>query len=132
MTPIDVLAKFNARSNKNLKGVHPALVKVIEAAMRESKVPFLVTEGLRTKARQAELVKAGASKTMNSRHLTGHAVDIVPIVGREISWKTPAFKEPLDAIRAVAKRLKVDVEFGADWRTFKDHPHVQLSRKSYP
>jgi hypothetical protein len=112
--------------------VHPDLVKVIELALKTSSVPFLVTEGLRTIARQRELVAAGASTTMNSRHITGHAVDIVPIVGGSICWKTPAFKQPLDAIRQAAKKLKVNVEFGADWRSFKDYPHVQLSRKSHP
>jgi peptidoglycan L-alanyl-D-glutamate endopeptidase CwlK len=120
------------RTQKNLRGVHPDLVKVINEALKTTTTPFIVTEGLRTATRQKELVAAGASKTLNSRHLTGHAVDIVPVINGKVCWKTPAFKAPLDAIRAAAKKLKVNVEFGADWRTFKDYPHVQLSRKSHP
>lgn len=124
------MSNFSERTEQNLKGVHPDLAKVIRRAL--SKVEFLVTEGLRTEARQRELVARGASQTMRSRHLTGHAVDIVPIVGNDICWKTPAFRLPLDAIRVAAKELKINVEFGADWRTFKDYPHVQLSRRTYP
>ena len=68
--------RLSDRSRARLKGVHPALVGVIEEAIGISPVDFMVTEGLRTAARQAALVKAGASRTLNSRHLTGHAVDV--------------------------------------------------------
>lgn len=122
---------YHARTMANLSGVHADLVKVILLALENTEVPFLVTEGLRTMKRQRELVAQGASTTLKSRHLTGHAVDIVPLVGNEVCWKTPAFTIPLDAIRKAAKTLGIDVEFGADWKSFKDHPHVQLSYKSY-
>ena len=72
---------LGARSLKNLEGVNPNLIKVVKRAIEISPVDFAVIEGVRTKARQAELVKKGASKTMNSRHITGHAVDIAPYVG---------------------------------------------------
>lgn len=129
---IEIPAKYQARTQKALKGVHLDLKMVIEEALARTEFPFFLTEGLRTIERQKELLKAGASRTMRSRHLTGHAVDMCPLVGGEPSWKTPAFRAPLMAIREAAKKLKIDVEFGADWATFKDHPHVQLSRKGYP
>ena len=68
--------KLGARSISNLRGVHPDLVAVVKRAITITEIDFTVTEGLRTKERQAQLVKAGASKTMNSRHITGHAVDV--------------------------------------------------------
>jgi peptidoglycan L-alanyl-D-glutamate endopeptidase CwlK len=129
---IEIAPKYQARTQKALKGVHLDLRMVIEEALLRTEFPFFLTEGLRTLERQKELLKAGASRTMRSRHLTGHAVDICPLVGGEPNWKTPAFRAPLLAIREAAKKLKVNVEFGADWKSFKDHPHVQLSRKSHP
>lgn len=62
------------RDRARLQGVHPDLVRVVELARKS--VPFIVTEGIRTRARQVDLVARGASRTMNSRHLTGHAVDL--------------------------------------------------------
>ena len=67
-------------SLKKLVGVNPNLVAVVKRAIQLSDVDFRVTEGLRTKARQTELLKQGKTQTMNSRHLTGHAVDLVAIV----------------------------------------------------
>lgn len=72
--------KFSQRSEKHLQGVHGDLVKVVRKALEYSTVDFAVIEGVRTKARQAQLFKQGATKTMNSRHLTGHAVDLPPLV----------------------------------------------------
>ncbi|WKS98490.1 M15 family metallopeptidase [Gallibacterium salpingitidis] len=120
-----------------LVGVHQDLLKVVRTAISESDFDFMVVEGKRSKARQAELVKSGASKTMNSRHLTGHAVDLAPVIIENektvIDWNNKAkFKALAELIKSVGKRLGVDVEWGGDWRTFYDGPHFQLSRKSYP
>lgn len=123
---------YAARTKANLQGVHADLVKVIELALELTEVDFLVTEGLRTMKRQRELVAAGASWTLKSRHLTGHAVDIVPLVSGQVCWKTPAFTLPLEAIRKASEQLKIPVEFGADWKKTKDYPHIQLSRKTHP
>ena len=70
------MIKLNETSKKRLVGVHPDLQKVINKAAELSDIKFVVTEGLRSVERQRQLVKAGASKTMNSRHITGHAVDL--------------------------------------------------------
>ncbi|STI98390.1 putative phage PS3 [Escherichia coli] len=68
--------KFSSRSEKNLQGVNPDLVKVTRRALEISEVDFGITEGLRSHYRQKQLVATGKSQTMNSRHLTGHAVDV--------------------------------------------------------
>lgn len=116
------------RSLSNLEGVHSDLVDVVKRAIQVSKQDFTVIEGMRTLARQEQLVASGASQTMNSRHLTGHAVDLVPF---PLSWDWPLFYPIADAMKLAAKELDVDLEWGGDWKTFKDGPHFQLSWKSY-
>jgi len=123
---------LNTRSLTALKGVHGDLVRVVKRAAELSPTPFIITEGLRTLERQKELVAKGASKTMNSRHLTGHAIDFVPVVGGQITWKWPAFHPIAAAFKQAAKELKVRIVWGGDWRTFKDGPHIELDRKAYP
>ena len=72
---------LSQKSISRLNGVHPNLVKVVKRAIEISQIDFCVTEGVRTEKRQKELVAAGASQTMKSRHLTGHAVDLAAMVG---------------------------------------------------
>jgi peptidoglycan L-alanyl-D-glutamate endopeptidase CwlK len=120
--------KLGTRSLQNLSGVHPDLVGVVEKAISITKVDFTVIEGVRNINRQRQLVKSGASQTMNSRHLTGHAVDIAPW---PISWDWDKFYPIADAMKDAAKELGIDLEWGGDWKSFKDGPHWQLSRKSY-
>lgn len=123
---------FSARSLHNLVGVHADLCAVMQRAITLTPVDFMITEGLRTKERQAQLVKAGASKTMNSRHLTGHAVDIAPIVSGEVRWDWELFRKIAPVIKDAAKGLSIPIVWGGDWRTFKDGPHFELDRKRYP
>jgi len=121
---------MDARSERNLIGVHPDLVKVIRRAAKAGN--FIVTEGLRTKSRQAQLVKAGASKTMNSRHLTGHAIDVAAVVNGEVRWDWPLYATISKAVKAAAKDLGVPITWGGDWKSFRDGPHFELDRKAYP
>lgn len=124
--------KFSQRSEQRLVGVHPELVRVVRRALEISDVDFAVVEGLRTEKRQAELVRIGASTTMNSRHLTGHAIDIAPIVDGSICWKWPSFTPIIQAMRDAAKDLGISVIHGADWKSFPDGPHHELNRKVFP
>ena len=78
---------LSQRSQKNLEGVDQDLVRVVNLALTFSEYDFVVIEGVRSLARQKELMKEGKSKTLNSRHLTGHAVDIVPLVNDAIPWQ---------------------------------------------
>lgn len=121
--------KLSLRSRQRLSGVHPDLVAVVKRAIEITEQDFAVTEGIRNIDRQRQLVAKGKSKTMNSRHLTGHAVDLVPW---PVSWDWEHFYPIADAMKTAAKELKVDLEWGGDWKTFKDGPHFQLSWKKYP
>lgn len=124
--------KLGTRSLKNLEGVHPDLKKVMMEAIEDSPIDFMILEGLRTLSRQQELVRMGASKTMNSRHLTGHAVDIAPLLNGVIRFDWPLYYRLAPVIKDVAVSLKVSIVWGGDWRTFKDGPHFELDRKKYP
>lgn len=120
--------KLGATSLARLKGVHPDLVRVVQRAIELTKQDFTVLEGLRTRERQKQLVAKGASKTMNSYHITGHAVDIAPIVNGQVSWDWKYYYPVRDAMKAAAKELGVKVEWGGDWKSFKDGPHWQIPR----
>jgi peptidoglycan L-alanyl-D-glutamate endopeptidase CwlK len=120
------------RDRGRLKGVHPDLVRVVERAAELTAVPFTVLEGLRSKERQQQMVAAGSSTTLNSRHLTGHAVDIAPLEGGKVSWAWPLYHKMLPAFRQAGKELNVELTFGADWKRFKDGPHIELKWSAYP
>lgn len=124
--------KLSKRSLAKLAGVHPELQAVVHRAILLTEVDFAVTEGLRTKARQAELFAKGASKTMNSRHITGHAVDLAAFVGAELRWDWPLYHLIAKAMKQAAADCWVDITWGGDWKTFKDGPHFELSRSRYP
>lgn len=118
-------------SKNNLKGVHPDLVKVVEKAITLTEIDFRVTEGLRSKTRQIELVNKGASKTLNSRHITGHAVDVVALIGGSVRWDWPLYDKLAKAFKQSAKELNIPIVWGGDWKTFKDGPHFELDRNVY-
>jgi peptidoglycan L-alanyl-D-glutamate endopeptidase CwlK len=122
---------FGTRSKERLNGVHPDLVKVIEEAIKESPLDFSITEGLRTKERQKELFSAGKSQTMNSRHLTGKAVDIAVIKDGTVTWDFKYYQLVADHIKKVAKELDIDIVWGGDWVSFRDGPHFELHRSKY-
>jgi peptidoglycan L-alanyl-D-glutamate endopeptidase CwlK len=122
---------FSQRSLKNLQGVHPDLVRVVHRAIELTPTDFVVTEGLRTRKRQEELVAAGASKTMNSRHLTGHAIDIAPLVAGKVRWDWPLFPPIAAAFKQAADEKGVALVWGGSWRTFRDGPHFELDRRVY-
>lgn len=125
------------RTERNLKGVHPDLVKVYRAAAKASKLYPVITCGKRTVAEQKILVANGASKTMNSRHIPGSdgfakAIDVVFIIDGKARWDWPLFKTFADLMKAAGGKLGIPVTWGGDWKSFKDGPHFELPAKLYP
>lgn len=123
------------RSLSRLEGVHPDLVRVVKKAAAMSDLDFTVLEGLRTLERQKQLIAEGASSLkdpMRSRHVTGHAVDLAPMIGGTVRWDWPLYYRMADTVKAAAAAENVPIEWGGDWRTFKDGPHWQLPWKQYP
>lgn len=124
--------RLSNRSKARLEGIHPDLVACVLRAIEITEVDFSVLEGLRTPERQAQLVANGASSTSNSRHLTGHAIDLGAYINGSIDWSWPLYYKIADAMKQAADELNVDLEWGGDWTTFKDGPHFQLSWVTYP
>lgn len=131
MTPDRLLP----RDRERLRGVHPDLVRVVERA--RCSTSFIVLEGLRSRERQAQLVAAGRSKTMNSRHLTGHAVDLAPwaddgdgvVENGELKWTRDAMAPVVLVMRQAAASLGIAMVHGHDWGW--DSPHHELDRRIY-
>lgn len=126
--------KFGKRSEFMLVGVEDGLVEVARGAIAICRVDFCVFEGMRTPERQQALFDAGKSKTLKSRHLTGDALDLVPIKDGVLVW------QDLDAYRAIAEAMYLAadqrghlIQSGSDWNlngittdeTFADWPHWQ-------
>jgi peptidoglycan L-alanyl-D-glutamate endopeptidase CwlK len=120
---------LNDRSRKNLVGVHPDLVRVVERASEISPVPFVVTEGLRNLERQKKLKAAGKSWTLDSRHLTGHAVDVVD--ADDFKYDIPDMDEIARAFKKASSELKIPIVWGGDWKQ-RDTPHFELDKRAYP
>lgn len=140
--------KLGKRSLDKLTGVHPDLVAVVQRAISRSDVDFTVVEGLRDIERQRKLVKAGASKTMDSRHITGHAVDLAAWVGGQVRWDWPLCMKVAEAMRQASIELNTPIRWGGTWgilsalqtpithamlhKEFPDGPHFELPRAAYP
>ncbi len=119
------------RSVERLEGVHLDLVRVVETAIVMTRIDFTVLEGRRTEERQVELFAAGATMTMNSRHLTGHAVDLGAYVAGRVAWDWPLYDQIGNAMKMAALEEDVRIEWGGDWRSFRDGPHFQLPWAEY-
>lgn len=107
--------KLSGRSQSKLEGVDPQLVEVVEKAITLTKIDFGVIEGLRTEEKQKELVAAGASQTMKSKHLNGHAVDLMAYVNGRGCWELNVYDEIADAMKEAAYELDVTIRWGAAW-----------------
>jgi len=149
---------LGSKSKKELEGVHEDLVKVVERAIEITAQDFSVHDGIRTIEDQKALVEKGASKTMASRHITGHAVDLVPYINGRLRWEWEPIYVIADAVRTAANELDVPIRWGGCWdqwltesddvpedlvedyvarrraagkRAFIDGPHYELPRSKY-
>ena len=108
------------RSRAELQGVHPRLADVVRSAIQITTQDFSVLDGLRTEAEQRDLVRRGASRTMNSKHLRqadgwGHAVDLVPYVNGGVRWEWPLIYPIATAMRTAAEDQGVRLRWGGHW-----------------
>ena len=124
--------QFGLQSKAKLSTVHKSLQDLFYAAIGEAPYDFSITEGLRSLERQKQLFKEGKSKTMNSRHLTGNAVDVCIIIDGKTSWDFNDYIKLADYIKKIAKAINVPIVWGGDWESFRDGPHFELDRKVYP
>lgn len=124
--------RLSKRSLDRLAGVHPRLVALVKEAAALTPVDFMVTEGVRSPERQLALLRAGATRTRKSRHLTGHAVDVAALVDGQVRWDWPLYSRIAAAFKAAAARQGTAIVWGGDWPTLRDGPHIELDRRVFP
>lgn len=115
--------RWGAKSLEELNGVHPILQQVATLALTKyATQDFMIFDGLRTTAEQAEYVKKGTSTTMNSMHLPqadglGHAIDCVPVVNGKPVWDWDRIYPVIFAIDQAATELGVadKLVWGGAW-----------------
>lgn len=112
---------LGAKSLAELEGVDPRLVKLVKRAIEICPQDFSVHDGLRTEAEQTELVRRGASQTMNSMHRKqadgfGHAVDLVPFINGRVRWEWPPIYTIAAAMKFAAAEFNVQLRWGGCWQ----------------
>ncbi len=126
-----VTYQFSDRTKLNLEGVHPHLVTVTQCAHDLTKGGFTVTDGMRTKEEQKKNVAAGVSKTLRSRHLTGHAIDFAAHRNGKITFEDIYYPPIANAFNECSIKHSVPIIWGGEWK-WKDWGHIELDRRKYP
>ena len=125
----DKIKLLNAgRLSKVLPELARKCLQLITIAEREG-FTLLVTQGFRSFEEQNALYAQGRTKkgkivtnarAGQSKHNFGKAVDFAFVVGGEISWDEKLYRN----IGRWAKQ--VGLNWGGDWKSFKDLPHLEL------
>lgn len=133
---------LDQKSLQRLRDVHPLLALVIQRTARDwdasTGLSFIVTCGARTLAEQKRLLAAKATTTLRSRHIPSgnppysHAVDLAVKLNGTLKWDWPLYAELAKRVKNAAARERVNIEWGGDWKSFKDGPHFQLPWKKFP
>lgn len=126
--------RLGQASEGNLMGVHPDVVRVVRRAILITHIDFSVHDGLRTLDEQRRLVASGASSTLESYHLTGDAVDLVPYVNGKLRWEMPLCNEVADAVREAAILEEVPLIWGRVWDrqlALLDPERFEAEREAY-
>lgn len=108
--------KFGKSSEEKLATVHSKLSSAARKALQLSPIDFGITEGKRSEQKQKQLVAEGASKTMKSKHLTGHAIDIVCYVDGKITWELEYYQIVANAFALACEELKINLRWGGSWK----------------
>lgn len=150
--PMKPKFKLSQTSLKRLATVKEPLQRVVKRAIEISEVDFGVGQALRTYDEQARLYGQGRTRaqmaaaglnpdyakpnmpkvtwTMNSNHLSGNAVDLVPYVNGKVEWdndgKLGLWPKIAEAMKTAAEELGVKIEWGGDWKKTVDRPHFEL------
>lgn len=134
---------FSQRSKNNLVGIHPDLVRLMNEAIKDSPIDFTITDGVRTTQQQRSLYEQGRTKpgaivtnadgvNNKSNHQAksdgyGYAVDLYPYYNKSVQLNdVKNLRLIANHIKEVAKRLDIGIQWGGDWKTFKDYPHFEL------
>ncbi len=130
-----ILQCEKSRTQGNLSEVHPDLQAVAKRAIelcKERGLDFICTDGHRTFEEQRYFVSTGKSKTMNSRHLGGLAIDVAFYCEGKCNYVFEDQKALWEVFKEAADELSIPIEWGGNWKNFKDTPHIQLAKEAYP
>jgi len=113
------------KSMKELVGVHPLLAFAVVKAIEITKQDFMVFDGVRSEAEQEKNLARGVSKSKDSYHLYGLAVDLVAWVDGKPSWEDKYYEAIANAMHTVIDEYGLPIEWGYDmWKW--DLPHWQI------
>jgi len=129
------LKELLEKAEKKLVGVHPVVAtkarQLIEQAYREG-INVIITQGLRTIEEQNELYAQGRTKPGKivtnakggySYHNFGLAFDFALLKDDgSVSWNVD---DKWKRVAQIGKSL--GLEWGGDWKDFKDYPHFQYT-----
>ena len=109
--------KFGAASLKELEGVNIDLIRMTHLALQYSTQDFCVYDGLRTVKEQQAHVRNGTSRTMQSEHLKGLAVDLVPWINGKPTWDWDGCYKIACAVDQAATELGIAdrITWGGAW-----------------
>jgi hypothetical protein len=120
------------KSLDTLVGVDPKLVLVVKRAIQLTQVDFRVNEGVRTIARQKQLLKEGKTQTLKSKHIEGKAFDLVALKNNKVSWDMDDYVQIAEAVRIAAIELNVQVRWGCCWiGTLNSYPSAKEAMDAY-
>jgi peptidoglycan L-alanyl-D-glutamate endopeptidase CwlK len=126
--------QLSKRSLARLKNVNPLLIAIAVDGIKNSPVDFGIPQhgGKRTADEQNLLFKQGVSKcdgfNKKSYHQSGNAFDIYGYVNGKATWNKKILTKIARHLQRVAHdKYNVDLDWGGDWRNFKDMPHFQIS-----
>ena len=115
------------RSLKAMKGLHKDLVQLIKVGIVNSPYDFVITEGLRSAERQAEMLRTKKSKVRHSKHQDGFAVDIMAYdENGKGTWEHTYYEAINSHIQEVANLEGIVITWGGTWTTLVDAVHFQI------
>lgn len=127
--------KIEKQNTEKLSKVKPLLAEkcqtIIELARGEGFI-LIVTNGFRSIEEQNKLYAIGRrgipgerkvtnAKGGESNHNSGDAVDFAFIVNGEVSWDEKLYKNNIGRWAKI-----VGLNWGGNWKSFKDFPHVEF------
>lgn len=131
--------KFSKNSLKKLEGLHPQLQKFFHELIKISPYDFSITQGVRTTEEQNKLYQQGRTapgkivtncdgyKSKSNHQVKpdgfGYAGDIAVLMNNKVTWEERYYKEIAMTARILMQ--KYNVEWGGDWKNFKDLPHFE-------
>lgn len=124
--------KLSGRSKENRAGIDERLIEISDMAIQITKIDFGIpsTGGFRTAEKQNELFADGKSKAdgynKKSYHQTGKALDFYAYVDGRASWEHHHLTYVATAFLQSASILGYKLEWGGNFRSFLDMPHVQI------